>query len=402
MGRLEAIARSIVLTIVNGAKKRSRSPIAFLLALISTIFSLYQLPLHKHRPEVFTNLRQQHWQVEEDEYLASFRIEDGGNPGDALVPMADMGFSGSVSPQERWATWSCWIAQLKFHFLQSFFSTVDQKYLVKSVPRRHEHTFFRNDLLDIYASYMGAHPKTLLIRICDFLASSGLAIGHRLGTAPNHHIVMENLMYGQEEAKQAGAPEWENWDLKPTSYFYPERDIADGRLTSEATKDQLADEFNDKIILTKEVAQEFWHNLEEDTRMLAHYNAVDYSLFLVRINAENSGHAVDNPSSSNSAAENVVNSLPLDPPAVPPGPPSWRTGVPSADGKLVYRAAVLDFFWAKHKVQPRVMTFLVNTYNNLIYHHGPMSITTTPEEYRERFLKLCHDIVQVREVASES
>ncbi|KAL2284888.1 hypothetical protein FJTKL_08703 [Diaporthe vaccinii] len=380
MGRFEAIARSIVLTILNGAKKRSRSPIAYILTLISTIFSLYELPLHKHRPEVFANLRQQHWKVDDDEYLASFRVEDGGKPEDALRSMADLGFSGS-----------------------SFFSTADQKYVVKSVPRHHEHTFFRNDLLDIYASYMGAHPKTLIIRICDFLASSGLAIGHQLGTAPNHHIVMENIMYGQEEAKQAGAPKWENWDLKPTSYFYPERDIADGRLTSEATKDQLADEFNDKIILTEEQAQDLWRNLEEDTRMLAHYNAVDYSLFLVRINAEESSHAISNdPSSANSAAEDVVEALPRDPPAVPPEPPSWRTGVPSADGKYVYRAAILDFFWAKHKTQPKVMTFLVNTYNKLIHHHGPMSITTTPDEYRERFLKLCHDIVEVRKTGSES
>lgn len=99
MGRLEAIARSIVLTIINGAKKRSRSPIAIILSLISTIFSFYQLPLHKHRPEVFANLRRQSWEVGEDEYLASFRAEDGGKPEDALAPMGDMGFSGSVSSQ---------------------------------------------------------------------------------------------------------------------------------------------------------------------------------------------------------------------------------------------------------------------------------------------------------------
>lgn len=100
MSRLEAIARSIVKTILNGAKKRFRSPITYILTLISTIFSFYQLPLHKHRPEVFASLRKQHWQVEEDEYLASFRVQDGGKAEDALRPMADMGFSGSVSPQK--------------------------------------------------------------------------------------------------------------------------------------------------------------------------------------------------------------------------------------------------------------------------------------------------------------
>lgn len=247
---------------------------------------------------------------------------------------------------------------------------------------------------------MVSHPQSLLIRICDFLASSGLALGHKLGIAPSHHIIMENITYGKEQAEKAGKPEWESWDLKPTSYFYPERDIAEGRLTSEATKSQLADEFPDKIILTKEQAEEFWRTLEEDTRMLAHYNAVDYSLFLVRIQPDAPAQEVSDPSSSssvNGSQQETEEVIPQDPPAVPPGPPSWRTGVPSADGKYIYRAAILDFFWAKHKVQPRLMTFLINTYNTLISHHGPMSITTTPEEYRERFLKLCHEIVEIKE-----
>lgn len=279
---------------------------------------------------------------------------------------------------------------------QTFFSTSDQKYLIKSVPRSHEHTFFRDDLLDTYASHVAAHPHSLIVRICDFLASSGWAIGHRLGLAPSHHIVMENIMYGKDEAKKARKPDWEQWDLKPTSYFYPERDIAEGRLTSEATKSQLADEFNDKILLTKEQADEFWRNLEADTRMLADTNAVDYSLFLVRIQTEAPAHEVSDPASSPSPPAEANNMVPREPPATPPGPPSWRTGIPSADGKYLYRAAVLDFFWAKHKIQPRLMTFLINAYNKLIAHHGPMSITTTPEEYRERFLKLAHEIVEVR------
>lgn len=267
---------------------------------------------------------------------------------------------------------------------------------MKSVPRHHEHTFFRDDLLDNYAAHMATHPHSLLIRICDFLASSGLAIGHQLGLSPSHHIIMENVMYGKEVAEGAGKPEWEQWDLKPTSYFYPERDIAEGRLTSEATKSRLADEFNGKIVLTQKQAEEFWRSLEEDTRLLAQCNVVDYSLFLVRIQTKAPAQQVSDPSSSSSPPREREELVPRDPPAAPPDPPSWRTGVPSVDGKYMYRAAILDFFWAKHKTQPRVMTFLVNAYNKLISRHGPMSITTTPEEYRERFLKLCHDIVEVK------
>lgn len=224
-----------------------------------------------------------------------------------------------------------------------------------------------------------------------------MAIGHQLGMAPSHHIVMENVMYGKDEAKKAGKAEWEHWDLKPTSYFYPERDIAEGRLTSEATKSQLADEFPHKIILTKDQAEEFWRSLEEDTRMLAHNNAVDYSLFLIRIQPNAPAQEVSEPSSSSSPPRESEEIIPHEPPSAPPGPPTWRTGIPSPDGNYLYRAAILDFFWAKHKVQPRVMTLLVNAYNKLISHHGPMSITTTPEEYRARFLKLCHEIVEVHE-----
>lgn len=286
--------------------------------------------------------------------------------------------------------------------MQTFFSTKDQKFLVKSVPRHHEYTFFRNDLLDAYAAHMAAHPKSLLVRICDFLASSGMAVGHQLGLAPSHHIVMENVLYGKEEAKRKGQRAWETWDLKPMSYFYPERDIADGRLASEATKDQLSDEFRDKIILSKENADEFRRILDADTRLLTHYNAVDYSLFLVRIEPDAPAEQVSGTPSSPPAAREREDLVPQAPPAVPPGPPSWRTGVPSADGKYLYRIAILDFFWAKHKVQPRVMTFLVNTYNTLIHRHGPMSITTTPEEYRERFLAYVQDMIEVRDNAVES
>jgi hypothetical protein len=237
---------------------------------------------------------------------------------------------------------------------------------------------------------MAAHPRSFLVRICDFLAVSGASVGRLLRAAPSHHIVMDNIMYGREEAKKRGEAEWENWDLKPLSYFYPERDIADGALTSDATKEQLADEFHDKIILSREQADDFFSALEADTKFLAEHNAVDYSLFLVRMTtpqqADDSGAAT---------AESSM--VPTDPPSVPPSPPTWRTGVPSADGKHIFRASILDFFWAKHKIQPKLMTLLIKLWNLLISNKGPMSITTTPDEYRERFIKMCRDIVEIRD-----
>jgi hypothetical protein len=232
---------------------------------------------------------------------------------------------------------------------QTFYATRDQKFLVKSVPRHSEHSFFRDDLLTPYVEYTAVHPRSLLVRITDFLGASRLCLGKILGLAPSHHIVMENIMYGQEQADAKQNPElkWEHWDLKPTSYFYPERDIADGALTSEATKQQLADEFHDKIRLSRDAAVDFLDTLEQDTRLLADYNATDYSLFLVRMQAEGKpAEEVADPAPGTAEDEMV----PTDPPSVPPKPPSWRTGVPSADGKHVFRAAILDFFWAKHKL----------------------------------------------------
>jgi hypothetical protein len=273
---------------------------------------------------------------------------------------------------------------------QTFYSTADQKYLVKSLPRHSEHSFFSEDLLTPYVQYMATHQRSLLVRICDFLGASGWSIGRMLRCAPSHHIVMDNIMYGRDEAKRRGEAEWESWDLKPTSYFYPERDIAGGALTSEATKSQLADEFHDKLVLRREQADDFFTNLEADTRLLAEYNAVDYSLFLVRMSAPQRAAGEMPP-----PAESTM--VPTNPPSVPPQPPTWRTGVTSADGKYIFRASILDFFWAKHKVQPKLMTLLIKLWNVLVSKHGPMSITTTPDEYRERFLKMCRGIVEVKD-----
>jgi hypothetical protein len=208
---------------------------------------------------------------------------------------------------------------------------------------------------------------------------------------------MDNVMYGAEAAQREGKPKWQHWDLKPTSYFYPERDIAGGMLATEDTLSKLPDEFDGKMVLTREHADDLLTNLGEDTRLLAQYNATDYSLFLVRIAADKPAgqaleDAAENPFSDAVGAPDMV---PVEPPSVPPSPPSWRTGVPSADGKYIYRAAVLDFFWAKHKVQPRLMTLLISTWN-LITRSGHMSITTTPEEYRERFLNMCREIVAAK------
>lgn len=400
MGRQERIARSIVRAIirtnVNGTKKKASNPLGILLALFSAFFSLYQLLMRKIRPADFAKLRREYWDVSDDDYVDSFRPREGAKDEEALTAIGDMGFSGSVS--KIFSPWGFIMTTdvLTARLLtgQTFYATTDQKYLVKSVPRHSEHSFFRNDLLTPYVQHMATHPQSLLVRICDFLGASGASIGRILRLAPSHHIVMENIMYGREEAENRGDAKWENWDLKPTSYFYPERDIADGALTSDATKEQLADEFHDKIVLSQEQADDLFARLEEDAKLLAEHNAVDYSLFLVRMKLPR--EEVQEEVQPEAAKSDSNLAPPEDGPSVPPQPPTWKTGVASADGKYVYRASILDFFWAKHKIQPRFMTLLINLWNLLISKDGPMSITTTPEEYRERFLKMCRGYVDIK------
>jgi hypothetical protein len=327
---------------------------------LSTYFDKSKLVFTCPHEDQFKSLRE-NWKIRESEYRKSFQGDNNDAvKGSALVSKGDMGFSGS-----------------------SFFNTNDGKYLVKSVPRHFEHSFFRDEMLVPYANHMRQNLASLLVRITDFLEAKS-NISSTLGMAPAHHIVMENTKFGEEDDKRNNV-EWETWDLKPMSYFYPERDVADGALASEETKSRLADNFSGKLTLSLDDAEDLKANLQKDTAFLAKSNAVDYSLFLVRIPLD-----PENPKTKADGSPEV----PIESPIVPPAPPTWRTGVKSADGKYIYRACVLDFFWAKHKVQAQAMTGLINTYN-LVGGHGPMSVTTTSEEYRERFLKMCEEMIEV-------
>jgi len=226
---------------------------------------------------------------------------------------------------------------------------------------------------------MGLNPDSTLVRITDLLYSPSPTLGAALGTAPGHHIIMENILYGKSSCAKVDQEKWEAYDLKPNDYFYPERDIAGGNLAPDSVKDRLIDEFLDKVRLTIDEKEDLVAQISRDTKVLQMSNAVDYSLFLVRY-----------PASIHLAESGSV--------PVPPGKRSpWRNGVISRDGKWVYRAILLDFFWAKDALQAQAMTGLVNTFNFLKWgrDHGPMSITTTSDEYRKRFLRMVDDMIEV-------
>lgn len=227
---------------------------------------------------------------------------------------------------------------------------------------------------------MEANPASLLVRITDLLHSPHTTLGALLGTAPDHHIVMENILYGKSSCSKDDQNSWETYDLKPNDYFYPERDIAGGRLAPESVKERLIDEFPDKVRVTIDEKEDLIAQIARDTKILKEANAVDYSFFLIRYPTH---------MSSAGASGNVP---------VPPGRGSaWRTGVPSRDGKWIYRAILLDFFWSKDALQAHAMTGLVASYNFFKWgkSHGPMSITTSSDEYQQRFLRMLDDMVEV-------
>ncbi|KAE8390067.1 hypothetical protein BDV23DRAFT_172592 [Aspergillus alliaceus] len=338
--RQAALSKSIQLALFRNPKTFRKTLIGRFIAF----FSIFYLKLLRYEPDIFRKLRNEVWEISEEQYRACFLSgEDKTLP---LLPMGDLGFSGST-----------------------FFSTSNSAFLVKSLPRHFEHSFFRHDLFQPYYEYISTHSDSILVWITDYLYAAYTSLGTLVKTAPAHHIIMENMLCGKE--KDPAGDKWETYDLKPIDYFYPERDLVPEPFVSQETLSRLADEFPDKLRLTQSDYEEMKQILEADTAFLASANAVDYSLFLIRF-----------PTSSN--------------PDVMGKRSKWRIGVTSTDGKWRYRAVLLDFFWAKHKLHAQAMTGVIQTFN-VVGRQGPMTITTTANEYREKFLALVDSIMEVSE-----
>ncbi|KAI9926397.1 hypothetical protein MW887_004161 [Aspergillus wentii] len=220
-------------------------------------FSIFYIRLLRYGKDVFWKLRHEAWEIDEEEYKVSFQTQGKNSP---LKPMGDLGYSGST-----------------------FFSTSNSKFLVKSLPRHFEHSFFREDLLRPYCDHMRIYPDSLLVWITDYVYAPYKTIGGLLRFIPAHHIIMENLLYGKDE--DPAAEQWETFDLKPVDYFYPERDLVPEPLVSEETIHRLGDRFEDKIRLRRADYEDLKRTLEIDTKFLQSANTVDYSLFLVRFPA---------------------------------------------------------------------------------------------------------------------
>lgn len=334
--RQSALSKSIRSALFRDPNDFKRTTIGH----IQVVFSIYYIELLRYADILFQRLRNNVWQIDENGYLECFEAADG------VKSMGDLGFSGST-----------------------FFSTSNSKFLIKSLPRHFEHSFFRRDLLQPYYMHMCTNPDSLLVWITDYVFAPYVTIGSLLRTTPAHHIIMENTLCGKSD--DPAKDQWETYDLKPVDYFYPERDLVPDPLLNEKIMEKLGDRFEDKLRLSPEDYSDLIRTMRNDTKFLQESNAVDYSLFLVRY-----------PASSTPGVVGRKN--------------RWRVGVPSSDGKWKYRAVLLDFFWARHKLHAQAMTGVVQTFN-MIGRQGPMTIMTTAEEYREKFLEMAEAIVEVDE-----
>jgi hypothetical protein len=218
--------------------------LSVLYALLTEFWTVFTVYLRFNAPEVFRKLRR-HWEIDEKEYRKSF--------ADIDTLSGPMGFSGA-----------------------SFFVTHDNKYLIKSLNRSFEYRYYYNHLLLPLAEYQLSHPATYIAHITDVLFNFSPRLGHFLGTSASNFLIMENIQRDSSEG------DWEDYDLKPSDYFFPERDFMGGVLSTEETKEKLHDEFDGTIPLSKGTYDRLVRQLEEDSRFLCQMDVVDYSLFMLR------------------------------------------------------------------------------------------------------------------------
>jgi hypothetical protein len=83
------ISKSILHAIFRDRKTSKRTTLGRILAF----FTFFQLHLVRYKDEIFKRLRDEIWEMDEDEYRESFRSQDKKGK---LKAVGDLGYSGSV------------------------------------------------------------------------------------------------------------------------------------------------------------------------------------------------------------------------------------------------------------------------------------------------------------------
>lgn len=100
-------------------------------------------------------------------------------------------------------------------------------------------------------AYYRESPNTLLSRITDILYFFDHRLGSYLGVSPSHYVVMPNVLEGLDTENGC-----RKWDLKPQNFFEPIRDLVPDGMKTEAAKSGLADELDEKIVLSQDQKNE--------------------------------------------------------------------------------------------------------------------------------------------------
>ncbi|KAH7103858.1 hypothetical protein BKA62DRAFT_694869 [Auriculariales sp. MPI-PUGE-AT-0066] len=192
------------------------------------LFSIYAIRLKLDAPARFAQLRSL-WGIDETSYHDE-TLGDWSPMGDSAS-----GLSGSLF----------------------FRSEPEGHLLIKSLGREFEVTFLHQHFLPAYFDFVHSNPQTLINRILDVLYSFELRV---FSTAPGS--------------------DWEMFDLKPTTYLEPVRDLLPEQFHTTGVTDVLPE---DRALLTSaEERESILGQLHKDTQFLASLGAIDYSILLVR------------------------------------------------------------------------------------------------------------------------
>lgn len=258
---------------------------------------------------LFHHLREKVFGLSEEQYQNQWTKK--------LRPIDGLGFSGSL-----------------------FFFTDDKSFILKSIGRRFEYAFLYQTLMNPLGVYYHESPNTLLSRITDILYFFDHRLGSYLGVSPSHYIVMLNVMEGLDTENGC-----RKWDLKPQNFFEPIWDLVPDDMKTEAAKSGLADELDEKIVLSQDQKNEpmcilhpptfrliyimkrsdsefYRHLIEHDTAFLVKMETIDYSMLLGRYPIE-MFHDKPDPSRHRD-------------PLVLPKKDHFARGARSADGNWVY------------------------------------------------------------------
>lgn len=102
MGRRQRLVSTSILRAIFRYKPSDKPP--SLIARILAFFSFFYIALSRYRAAIFKKLRNEVWQIDEDEYIESFRSPSKGKKTD-LVSIGDLGYSGSVCVSCRRRGW---------------------------------------------------------------------------------------------------------------------------------------------------------------------------------------------------------------------------------------------------------------------------------------------------------